>query len=480
MYPSELRSYRAYPIPRPTVMTRRCLTRLIAGIGCAVATLACGPDTLVDGDIAFVDVNILPMDREHVLNEQTVIIEGGRIAAMGSSDEIGPEDGVPVIEADGGYLMPGLTEMHAHLPDSRMSDMDIANLLFLYIANGVTTVRGMQGDPSQFGLRNQIERGLRVGPSLYLASVVMSGAAIQTPEGAEQRVREYEVAGYDLVKLTEGLTVEAFDAVARTAVEVGLPFAGHVPDQVGIRHALASGQRSIDHLDNYLQGLVPADQQPDVAPGLAAVGALVDRIDEDLMPDLVRATVDAGTWVVPTMVLWETVYYGDRDSAEIEAERPEVMYMPPEVLEQWRHAVDGRLSATDPASNRQVAGLRRRMLHALYRGGARIALGTDSPQIFSVPGFSIHREMAVYIDVGMTPYDVLEIGTRKPAEYFDATGEFGTVAVGRRADLILLTENPLDDIGHVSRRAGVMLRGRWFSEDEIQGRLQDIARFYGN
>ena len=144
-------------------MTRRCVTRSIGAIGYTVITLACGgPDMLVDGDIAFVDVNVLPMDREQVLEEQTVIIDDGRIAAIGSSDEIGPEDGVPVIEADGGYLIPGLTEMHAHLPGPRMSDMDVANLLFLYIANGVTTVRGMQGDPSQFGLRDQVDRGLVV------------------------------------------------------------------------------------------------------------------------------------------------------------------------------------------------------------------------------------------------------------------------------------------------------------------------------
>ncbi len=462
-------------------MTRGRVTRSIGVVGCTVITLACGgPDMLVNGDIAFVDVTVLPMDREQVLEEQTVIIDDGRIAAIGSSDEIGPEDGVQVIEADGGYLMPGLTEMHAHLPGPRMSDMDIANLLFLYIANGVTTVRGMQGDASQFGLRDQIDRGLVVGPSLYLASVPMSGASIDAPEKAEQRVREYKVAGYDLVKLTEGLTVDVFDALARTSAEVDLPFAGHVSDEVGIRHVLASGQASVDHLDNYLQGLVPADQQPDEAPGLDGVGALMDRIDETLMPDLVRATVDAGTWIVPTMVLWETTFYGDRSAADVESERPEVVYMPPETLERWRQAVDGRRRGTDAASNRQVAGLRRRVLGALYRGGAKIALGTDSPQIFSVPGFSVHREMAVYIDAGMTPYDVLEIGTRRPAEYFDATDEFGTVAVGRRADLILLTENPLDDIGNVARRAGVMLRGRWFSEDDIQGRLQDIAQFYGN
>ncbi len=455
--------------------------RSIGPIGCAVFTLACGgPDTLVDGDVAFVDVNVLPMDQERVLEEQTVIIADGRIAAIGSGDEIGPEEGVEVIEGDGGYLMPGLTEMHAHLPEPRMSDMDIANLLFLYVANGVTTARGMQGDPSHFGLRNQIDRGLVLGPSLYLSSVPMSGASVPTPEVADQRVREYKVAGYDHIKVTEGLGADAFDAMVHTAAEVGLPFAGHVSDHVGIRSALAAGQGSIDHLDNFLEGLVPADQQPAKPLGPGGVGVLLDRMNEALIPELVRATVDAGTWIVPTMVLWETAYYGDQGSADVEAERPEVIYMPPETVERWRQAVDSRMSASDTASNRQVASLRRRVLQALYRGGAKIALGSDSPQIFIVPGFSLHREMALYIDVGMTPYDVLEIGTRKPAEYFGAGDEFGTVAVGRRADLILLNANPLDDVGNVANRAGVMLRGRWFSENEIQRRLQDIAQFYGN
>ena len=154
--------------------------------------------------------------------------------------------------------------------------------------------------------------------------------------------------------------------------------------------------------------------------------------------------------------------------------------MPPETVDRWKRAVDDRLGAASVEKNRRIVQLRRQVLQALHQGGANIALGTDSPQIFSVPGFAVHHEMAQYVDVGMTPYEVLETGTRKPAEFFDATDDFGLVAVGRRADLILLTDNPLNDIGNVAARVGVMVNGRWFAEEEIQRRLVEIARFYGN
>ena len=444
-----------------------------------LVTSACGgPDTLIAGDVAFVNVNVVPMDGERVLEEQAVIIEDGRIVAIGSADEIGPQEGVDVIEADDLYLVPGLTEMHAHLPDPRQSDIDIKNLLFLYVANGVTTVRGMQGDPSQFRLRDQISHGLLVGPRLYLGSMSMNGGRVSTAEEAEQRVREYKVAGYDLVKVHEGLTADAFDALARTAAEVDMPFGGHVPDLVGLRRALASGQSSIDHLDNYVEAL--ADARPEGPAGQLGVGDLVANADETLIPDLVRATVEADAWVVPTMVLWESAFFNDRGSADLLPERPEVRYMPPETVDRWIQAVDERLATTNVETNRRVASLRRAVLQALHQGGAKIALGTDSPQIFSVPGFAMHREMALYVELGMTPYEVLEIATRRPAEYFSAADEFGTVAEGQRADLLLLTANPLDDIGNVAKRAGVMLNGRWFSEEEIQSRLEEMARFYGN
>jgi imidazolonepropionase-like amidohydrolase len=449
----------------------------------AVAAGACGGEprtVVVEGDLAFVGVNVLPMDSERVIEHQTVVVDEGRIASIDPSGRVEPAEGMEVVEAEGHYLMPGLTEMHGHLPSPRMSDEDIRNLLFLYLANGVTTVRGMQGDPSQFELRASIERGRLLGPHLYLASVSMSGARVTTPEEAEQLARRYRADGYDLIKTHEGLSPEVFDALAATAAEVGIPFGGHVSDFVGLRRALELGQVSVDHLDNYVEALVPADTRPDDERGLAAAGALIDRVDESRIPELVQATVDAGAWVVPTMVLWETAFYNARGSVDVLPERPEVRYMPPETVDRWRQAVDTRLGATDVETNRRVAALRRRILAALHAGGANIALGTDSPQIFSVPGFAMHHEMALYVDVGMTSYEVLEIGTRRPAEYFGATDEFGTVAVGRRADLVLLAGNPLDDVGNVRGPAGVMIGGRWLPAAQIAERLTQIARFYGN
>jgi imidazolonepropionase-like amidohydrolase len=437
---------------------------------------------MISGDFAFLNVNVLPMDGsgDRVLERQVVMIENGEVSLIGAVDEFSVAEDVTSIDGEDYFLIPGLTEMHGHLPDPRMSDQDIRNLLFLYVANGVTTVRGMQGNPSQFALRNAIERGRLLGPKLYLASVSMNGNSVTTPEEASQRAREYKVDGYDLIKTHEGMSLDAFNALAETASEVDIPFGGHVSDYVGLRHALASGQMSIDHLDNYVEALAPSDDRADEDRGLRGVGALLESVDESRIPELVRATVESGAWVVPTMVLWETAFFNERGSADVLSDRPEVRYMPPEVVDRWREAVDTRLASTDIETNRRVASLRRNILAALHEGGANIALGTDSPQIFSVPGFAMYHEMALYAEVGMTPYEVLEIGTRRPAEYFDAADQFGTVAVGSRADLILLKANPADDIGSVRNRVGVMVNGRWIPADEIERRLREIALFYGN
>ena len=440
------------------------------------------PERVVGGDLAFVGVNVVPMtgEGEPVIADQLLIVTDGRITFIGDSDDVVPAENIEIVNAEGQYLLPGLTEMHGHLPDPRMSDEDIRNLLFLYVANGVTTVRGMQGDSSQFALRSAIERGRLLGPRLYLASVAMSGESVTTAEQAAQLAREYKVDGYDLIKTHEGISKEVFEAIAATAGEVGIPFGGHVPDDIGLRRALASGQASIDHLDNYVEALVSTGHGPENNQRGRDLDALLDEIDASSITDLVDLTVKAGTWVVPTMVLWETAFFGERSSVDVLPERPEVRYMPPETVDGGRQAVDRRLEAADVASNRRISSIRRRILKALFDGGANIALGRDSRQIFSVPGFAMYHEMLLYVEIGMTPYEVLEIATRRPAEYFDAADEFGVIAVGRRADFLLLNANPLEDIGNMRARAGVSLNGRWMPNELIQRRLRDIALFYGN
>jgi imidazolonepropionase-like amidohydrolase len=427
---------------------------------------------------AFIGVNVVPMDGDRVVERQTVLVQNRHIVAFGPADDVDVPEGAVEIDAAGKYLMPGLAEMHGHLPSPDMPAAVTENVLFLYVANGVTTVRGMQGNPSQIALRERIDRGELLGPRLVLGSPSMSGQSVATVGDAQRLVREYQQAGFDLLKVHEDLTSEVYDAIATTARDVGIPFAGHVTDHVGLFHALSSGQTTIDHLDNYVEALVPEGAGPDEAPGLRGAEKLLTLIDESRIPRLVDATLEADASVVPTMVLWESGIYATRPSAELLAERAEVRYMPKDVVGRWVAAVDERIAQSDPESLRQLAELRRRILSALHQGGVRILLGTDSPQIFSVPGFSIHREMELYVSLGMTPFEVLSSGTRVVGDYFGEN--FGSIAVGESADLMLVDGNPLEDVKNVSRISGVMARGRYLSREEIEKRLSEIAASYGS
>ena len=455
-------------------MKRLLLAMFLVSVSCSeVQAPTGGPGGAVT---AFVGVSVVPMDSERVLENQTVLVENGYIGALGPTAEVEVPEGAIRIDGAGKYLMPGLAEMHGHLPSPDTPAEVTENVLFLYVASGVTTVRGMQGNESQIALRARVDRGELVGPRLVLGSPSMSGASVPTVEDAQRLVAEYKQAGFDLLKVHENLTLEVYDAIAAAAKEAGIPFGGHVTDTVGLFHALEAGQTTIDHLDNYVEALVPDDAAPPEAPGLLGAEQLLSRIDESRIPLLIQATLDADASVVPTMVLWESGIYATRPSSELLQERSEVRYMPKDTVDRWVESVDERVKGSDPELLRRLADVRRRILMALHEGGVRILLGTDSPQIFSVPGFSIHREMQFYVDAGMSPYDVLSSGTRVVGDYFGEN--FGTVSVGEGADLILVDGNPLSDIENVSRISGVMARGKYVSREEIETRLAAIAASY--
>lgn len=423
--------------------------------------------------IAFVNVHVVPMTADTVLERYTVLVDEGRIRDVGPVAAITIPNGATRIDGTGRYLMPGLTEMHGHLPSAGVPAEVAENILFLYVANGVTTVRGMQGNEAQIALREKIRAGDLLGPQLVLGSPAMSGADVTSVAQAEALVRQYDAAGYDLIKVHEGLAPEVYDAIAGTAFQLGMPFAGHVSDHVGLFRALDIGQSTIDHLDNYVEALVPEGQKLEEPPGLRGAHELLDSIDESRIELLVRTTLEADGSVVPTMVLWESGIYATRPSDVLLEERTEVAYMPKETIERWVEAVDARVAEADPEAMMQIASLRRRILAALHRGGVRILLGTDSPQIFSVPGFSIHREMKLYTEVGMSAYDVLAAGTKVAGDFL--TGDFGKIELGQRADLLLLEANPLTDVSNVSKRVGVMVNGVFITEETLQERLEKIA-----
>jgi imidazolonepropionase-like amidohydrolase len=408
---------------------------------------------------AFVNVNVVPMDRERVIENQTVIVRNGRIAEIGPANKVKVPDGATRVEGAGKYLMPGLAEMHGHIPPPNAPKAYTESVLFLYAANGITTVRGMLGAPNQLELRDRANRGDIVSPTLYLAGPSFNGNSVNSPEQAVSMVRSQKQEGWDLLKVHPGLTRDEYDAMAKTAKEVGIRFAGHIPAEVGLIHALEMGQETIDHVDGYIEYLN------------GDAGAL----DEAKLADVVRRTKTAGVWIVPTMALWETLIgYADLNTL---AAMPELKYAPPQQVNQWKTAHQTRLN--QPNFDRKKAELiatnRMRILKSLHDGGVRILLGTDAPQQFSVPGFSIHREMAFMVKCGFTPYQVIQSGTKNVGDYFKGKDDFGTVAVGKRADLILVHGNPLKDVANIAKSAGVMVRGRWMPEPEIRGKLDEIA-----
>lgn len=409
----------------------------------------------------FVDVNVLPMNRDGVLDRQTVIVRGNRIAELGPTGQLRPPAGATVVDGRGKYLLPGFAEMHGHLPNPTAGPELTENVLFLYVANGVTTVRGMQGVLPHLELKARVARGELLGPRLWVPGPPLSGNSAPTPEVGRRLVEEQHAAGFDHLKIHEQLSRETYDTIAATAKRLGMRFAGHVPDAVGVYHALESGQASIDHLDNYVE----------------TIGG-PDSTDDARLARVVAATCSARTWTVPTLALWET-FMGTEDSAALAA-RAEVRYVPQAWRTNWaQQLVQTRRNNTLPVEKRLVTlELRRKILKALQTAGCPIAFGTDSPQLYSVPGFSVEREVRSMAAAGLTPQQILSELTREPARYFGAEQEFGSVAPGQRADLILLNANPLADLASITKRAGVMVNGRWLPQADIQARLERIAAAY--
>ncbi len=425
-------------------------------------------------DVVFFNVNVIPMTSETILEGQTVIVADGRIARVGPVDSVPVPDGSEVVDGTDRYLLPGLSEMHAHVPPAPSPELD--RVLALYLANGVTTIRGMLGTPYHLELREALSSGAVDGPRLVTSGPSFNGNSVSSDAEAARMVREQAQAGYDFLKIHPGLTRGEFDAVARTAAEVGIPFAGHVPAAVGVPAALAAGMATIDHLDGYLQALVPPNVDPSGGFGGFFGVLLAGSAEASRIGGLAAATAEAGAWNVPTETLFEHVTSGADPSAM--ARWPEMRYMPAATVEEWARRKHEIVTdpAFDPALAARAVALRRELIRALHEAGAGLLLGADSPQIFNVPGFSLHRELGLLVEAGLTPFEALRTGTVNPAVFLGAAATFGTIEPGLTADLVLLDDNPLADIANTRRIHGVMRQGRWLARADIDAMLARFGR----
>jgi imidazolonepropionase-like amidohydrolase len=429
------------------------------------------------------------MDAERTLPNYTVIVDGGKITVVGPADTVSAPDGARVIDARGKFLIPGLADMHSHATDE--------DDRLLYMASGVTSLRVLIGSPASVILRDRIERGEVVGPSVYTAGPMLDGSPpvwpasmvpsieLTDPAAIKPLLARHKRFGLDMIKVYSRLSLPVYEALATAAKAEGMRLVGHVPELVGLERALALGQGSIEHLDGYASYLQ--------APGSPHAGkkyytntldvlgwaAAFDHIDERRVPEVVAKTKAFGVWNCPTLVA--SSRYARMDQRGALLKQPGLEYVSPEVLAFWDPSNIPFLAKAAPA---EYEAMRRALpnelvfVKALHDGGANLLAGTDSPNPFVIAGFSLLEELELFVEAGLSPYAAIETATRAAARFLRAEQDFGTIAPGRRADLVLLLADPLADIKNLRRRAGVMVRGHYLPEEELKARMDALAAVY--
>ena len=348
--------------------------------------------------IAFVGVNVVPMDRERVLTAQTVVVENGRIAAMGPADKTAVPDGSLRVEARGKYLLPGLADLHVHL---QVDEQDNLALFDLFLANGVTTILNLYGTPHHLDLRERIRRGELLAPSLHTSGPYISNAPYSSPsaEEVERMVVEQKRAGYDIIKIHGDFSRETYRKLLEVARREKIRVIGHAPRNLGIEVLLEERQHAVAHSEEYLYAYFFKS-----GPGEDKAGNV---------PVIAEATAKAGVWVIPNLTAYKGIWMQAKDIVPV-LKRPEVQYVPASIAEDWA-----------PERNTYV----RRFNNPL-----------------SVRRFE-------------ESYRLLEALVLQ---------QTGTVAAGKRADLILLGANPLDDIRNTTKCEGVMAGGRWLPGSQLR------------
>jgi imidazolonepropionase-like amidohydrolase len=442
--------------------------------------------SLEKGTWAITDATVVPMDRDSVFRNATILIRDGRIADIGPSSLVTVPGNARRIDGRGKWVIPGLVDMHAHLyADEFVPDSVAPYELGVYLAQGVTTARLMIGTPLHHRLRADLEGGRITGPQLYIASPQLAGRndpnskVVTTPDAARAAVREVSGAGYDFVKITVEITPEVYDAIVDEARRRGIKVVGHVDPRVGVARALAARQQ-IEHLDNYMESVLV-----DSAAGRASVSDVgayrlknwetIDLVDSRKVEALAGATARAGVYVTPTLAFFR-LWFATQLSDEEVRSRPDYAHIPAKMRQGYEGA-RAQYWKNAPSAERRAKyiSIRNRMVKAIVDSGGLIMAGSDGPGGLMGYGWTLHRELAMLVDAGLSPMQALAAATRVPALFIGAEREWGTLQRGKRADLVLLDADPIADIRNSSRITGVSVGGKWLERQELD-RMTDQAR----
>ncbi len=450
---------------------------------CVRTTLAQAGDT----PLVFLHVTVINPGTSSVESDRAVTITGDHITAVSSSATFAPPSHAKTIDGTGQFLIPGLWDMHVHsaFGDWFPGGRDI--ILPLYVANGVTGVRDMGGDiPVLFGWRKQIASGELIGPRMVVSGPMLDGylpdgktfrfpssIPVTSVEDAVAAVDSLKAQQVDFIKVQSLIPHDAYLAAATEAHKQGLPFVGHVPDAVRIDEAVAVGQKSIEHLMGSSAGCSTVEDR--VIKGEVDTQLLLNSFDQQKCDKMMKLLAERHVWQVPTLV-WER---GGTFLDQLDwKHQPLDRYVPAH----WRDVTWRRFEEQmtpglqkDPLALRQRSFAQEmRIAGAMHRAGVPFLAGTDTaPGIYIIPGFSLHDELANFVEAGFTPMEALQTATSNPALFLERS-DIGAVKAGGVADLVLLSANPLDNIQNTKKITAVVINGRFLDRAALDHMLVNV------
>jgi hypothetical protein len=460
--------------------------RILAAFCLAGATAFC------QAPIAITHVTVINPGTSSVQPNRMVVIDGDRISSVSNAAQVQPPKKAHVIDATGQYLIPGLWDMHVHSAFGDWFPGGREIILPLFIANGITGVRDMGGDiPVLMAWRKEIEGGKIVGPRMVISGPMLDGylpngklrfpssVAVTTPAEAITAVDSLKKQGVDFIKVQSAISHDAYLAAAAEGHKQGLPFVGHVPDKVRLREVVEAGQKSVEHLMGIFEGC--STEEDKFIKGEGNLKLLLATQDKQRCDALIKLLAQHQTWQVPTLA-WQR---GGEFLDQPDPKRPPLdKYVPAYWRDvTWHRFTDEMMPdlLRDPLALRQEYFARNlQIVGAMHRAGVPFLAGTDAaPGVYIMPGFSLHDELANFVEAGFTPMESLQAATSNPAKFLGMQASLGSMESGKIADLVLLTANPLEDIHNTRKISAVFARGRLYDRvalDRILGQVEAAAK----
>lgn len=449
--------------------------------------VAASGQTLILTNITVIDTRLA-----QTLPHVTVVVKDGTVQAVAKVGLIDSSPHTQVINGTGKYLIPGLWDMHVHSAGGPAKPWDEKIILPLYIANGITGIRDMGGDPAILEQRRKrIDAGELVGPHMRMAGPFLNGGtsdaqtiAVNTPDEARQAVDSLKARGVDFVKILSGISPGVYWPLTEEAKLQHIHFAGHVPTGVSAAEASIMGQKSIEHLSGVLlatsskekelrQQMLDAIEKKDWAAYSRANDEALETYSPPKAWDLFSEFVDNCTWQVPTLV-WD-IAAANVDNPAI-ADDPRMKYVPRSVAKAWDPAkLSQETGAEQLAQAKKLTAHYVQLVDLMRRAGVMMMAGTDSPDPYVFPGFSLHDELQLLVKSGLSNMQALQAATFYPALFMTKLDRYGVVETGHAADLVVLDEDPLQDIANTKKISAVVLGGRYFGRAELDKMLHDAA-----